>query len=107
MKLANFGENGHGQTDVFSRHLSGMTQENHEKPQSGYVVPRPIFEPSISRVRSKNVATWTLLTQQLDNRWTEIHEIWYRRRLLKYLVFAEVSDENAASPLKIEAGNSY
>jgi hypothetical protein len=40
---------------VLSRHLSGGTEGNHEKPQSGWPVFGPRFETWTSRIRSRRV----------------------------------------------------
>lgn len=46
--------NGRGLFKVLSRYLSGWTDEQHERPQLGWLVPGPRTEPETSRIRSRN-----------------------------------------------------
>jgi hypothetical protein len=39
-----------GRVFVCALHMCGRTKENHEKPQSGYLVLRAIYEPRTSRI---------------------------------------------------------
>jgi hypothetical protein len=41
--------------EVLSRHSRRGTDKSHEKPQSGYPVSGPRFEPGIYRIRSRSV----------------------------------------------------
>jgi hypothetical protein len=40
---------------VMSQHLSGESEKNHEKSQSGQSVSGPRFEPGTSRIRRRSV----------------------------------------------------
>jgi hypothetical protein len=46
---------GSGRGLVLFRHLSGGTETDNEKPESGQPVPTPRYEPQTSRIRSRSV----------------------------------------------------